>query len=493
MGFGSRGEGTTVSIVSVSFFLFCASVFAVYWLARGSRAQNWVLLVASYGFYALFDWRFCSLLLAVSFVGYRIGRRLGGEAEDRSRRRLLALGITSSLAILGVFKYLDFFAASAASLAKALGLGVLMPTLSLALPVGISFYLFKIISYIIDVYRDRSAACTAPVNFLVYVAFFPQILSGPVDRASNLLPQLGRERHFEYPLAAEGTRQLLWGLFKKIALADALAVVVREIMGGWASRQGPELAFGMVLYSVQIYCDFSGYSDISIGLSKLLGLRPIRNFAYPYFSQNVAEFWRRWNISVSSWFRDYVYIPLGGSRVSHRRLAVIILVTFLLSGLWHGANVTYLAWGGMLGVGVAFTSLRGRPVLKATDTPGGERTSLRAVGRMLVTFAFITLSWVFFQSQSMHEALGIFSRILTPTLDYHAWIAPLRWVFEVKIPGLAFAGFAILEWLQRRRECALEITLRSRLLRWALYSGIVWVTLRLYSPGQGGSFIYFRY
>lgn len=253
------------------------------------------------------------------------------------------------------------------------------------------------------------------------------------------------------------------------------------------------MALGACLFSFQIYCDFSGYTDISIGLSKLLGLSPMRNFAYPYFSQNVAEFWRRWNISVSSWFRDYVYISIGGSRVGTARLVVNIAVTFLLSGLWHGANITFLAWGAMLAAGVVFTSLRRRPVLKAADTPGGERPTIATAVRIVVTFAFISLSWVFFRSGSMSEALGIIARIFTPTLSMHAWLAPLHELVQMDQLSVLLVAFIVIEWLQRRRECALEFATHSRLLRWSAYALTLWLTILLYQPDLSGVFLYFRF
>jgi len=482
------------SLVSLSFFCFFAVVFAAYWLARKNAVQKWVLLVASYTFYAFFDYRFCLLLLATSFVGYGLGKWLRGASRPGTRKALLVTGLAVNLCVLGTFKYFGFFSIAATRLLGALGFGVDAITLGLLLPTGISFYLFKILSYLIDVYRDKDLESTHALDFLVYVAFFPQLLSGPIDRASAFLPQLRQKRSFDYSLAVDGTRQILWGLFKKLALADGLAAVVNSIFGQYAGLHGPELAFGAILYSLQIYCDFSGYTDISIGLSKLLGLRPMRNFAYPYFSQSVAEFWRRWNISVSSWFRDYVYIPLGGSRVRTPRLVLNIVATFLLSGLWHGANTTFLAWGAMLGAGVVFTAVRRRPVLKASDTPGGERLSLATGSRMLATFAFISLSWVFFRSASMTEALGIISRIFTPTLDLHTWLAPLRWFKEMNSSmGAVLAGFVVVEWLQRRRECALDLTLRPRLLRWSAYTLTLWLTVLLYQPSLPGVFLYYRF
>ena len=487
---GGRLPG--ISLVSLGFLVLFALLFAVYWLIRGNSAQKWLLLVVSYAFYAAIDWRFCLILLSVSVVAYELGRRLGEAEVVHTRHALLITGVTFSLLALVVFRHFGFFWAGTSRLLEGLGLSADVVTMKLLLPVGVSFYVFKVISYLIDVYRDRTLTCSKPLDLLVYVAFFPQLLSGPIDRAATFLPQLGRPRRFDYELAVQGTRQILWGLFKKLALADGLASVVDPIMGNYAQLRGPELALGAVLFSFQIYCDFSGYTDISIGLTKLLGIQPMRNFAYPYFSQSVAEFWRRWNISVSSWFRDYVYIPLGGSRVRRRRFVVNIFITFLLSGLWHGTGLSFLAWGAMLAVGVTFTALRRRPVLNATDTPGGERLTLAAAVRVLVTFSFITLSWIFFRADSLQQALGIIARILTPTFRIRDWLAPLSTLNQMDVLAFTLIAFIMVEWLQRRHESTLDLGL-PRVVRWLSYSAVFWLTVLLYQPSLSGMFLYFRF
>jgi alginate O-acetyltransferase complex protein AlgI len=482
-----------LSLVSLGFFGFFAFVFVAYWLTRSGQAQRWILLAASYVFYSFVDYRFSLLLLAASMLAYGLGRALGQTTQTRTRRLLLVGGLVANLLVLGLFKYFDFFALAIVRLLTLLGFGVETVTLHLVLPIGISFYLFKILSYLVDSYRSNSAVSSSLLGFLVYVAFFPQLLSGPIDRAGTFMSQLCEGRTFDYSLAVEGTRQVLWGLFKKLALADGLAVLVNQTMDGYTKLQGPVLALSAILFSFQIYCDFSGYADISIGLSKLLGIRPMRNFAYPYFSQNVAEFWRRWNISVSSWFRDYLYIPLGGSHVRAPRLLLNIVVTFVLSGLWHGANTTFLVWGGMLGIGVAVTAVRRAPVLKAVDTPGGKRLNVVAAGKMLVTFGFVSLSWVFFRSTSMAQALGILRRIFTPSLNSDAWLAALRELNGSRVLVLALGVFIAVEWLQRRHDCPLELGVRSRLLRWSVYTATLWLALLLLKPDLPGYFLYFRF
>ncbi len=479
---------------SVGFYLCFALVFAVYWALSSVTARKWLLLVASYGLYATFDPRFLALLAGATAVGFVGGRLLSDSDDPRRRRVVLVLGLALCLGVLGAFKYLDFFATSAASLLSMIGFGVDPPSLRLLLPIGISFYLFKVMSYLIDVYRRVVPATRSALDFATYVAFFPQLLSGPIDRAGDLLPQIATARTFDYATAVEGLRMLLWGFFKKVAIADGLAYSVGLAFGDWRTQPAPVLVVGAVLFSVQIYCDFSGYTDMATGLARLLGMKTVRNFAYPYFSQSVAEFWRRWNISVSSWFRDYVYISLGGGRVGRARLAFNLMVTFLLSGLWHGANTTFLVWGGMLGLGVSFTALRRKPVLKVTDTPGGERLTLRAAGRILGTFAFITVSWVFFRAASVTEALGILGGMLKWPAQTADWLAPIA-LFpstRVLVVVVVAALFAV-EWLQRRHECPLDLDVTPVTLRWIAYTAVVWIAILLSQPLTPGRFIYFDF
>ena len=484
-----------MSLVSAGFFLLFAALFVVYWAFERATSRKWLLLVASYGLYATFDARFLLLLFGVTGVGFAGGILLDRfDERPRARRAVFVGGIVICLGVLGIFKYLSFFGQGAAALLRTLGFGADHFTLALVLPVGISFYVFKVMAYLIEVRRRSLPATRSALDFFVYVAFFPQLLAGPIDRPGSLLPQLASERTFDYDTAVQGARQVLWGLFKKLALADGLAWSVSRAFGSWRNESAPVLVAGAVLFSFQIYCDFSGYTDISIGIAKLLGIRTMRNFAYPYFSQSIAEFWRRWNISVSSWFRDYVYIPLGGSRVSRARLGFNIMLTFLLSGLWHGANMTFVVWGMLLGVGVAFTAMRRAPVLRMEDTPGGERLTLASAGRMLVTFAFITMSWVFFRSASPAEAVGILARMTQLPGSGAAWLAPLA-LFPAtrKVLLATLVGFVVVEWLQRRRECPLEIPVRSRAVRWIAYTGVVWLTALLAQPMASGRFIYFNF
>ena len=328
---------------SIEFFIFLPVVFALYWiLQKQVRWQNLLVVAASYLFYGWWDWRFLLLIAFTTVCSYASGQLI---RLDRSRRHNLTVMWTNigiNLAILGLFKYYDFFAVE---LAKLLGVSGDSVMLNLILPVGISFYTFQALSYSIDIYRGKMEPTRDVVAFFAYVSFFPQLVAGPIERATNLLPQFLKKREFDYGMAVDGVRQMLWGFFKKVVVADNCAVFVDKIWADIGSQSSINLALAAVLFSIQIYCDFSGYSDIAIGCAKLFGIKLMRNFNVPYFSRDIAEFWRRWHISLTTWFRDYVYIPLGGSRVTKWKVVRNTFIIFLVSGFWHGANWTFLSWG----------------------------------------------------------------------------------------------------------------------------------------------------
>lgn len=342
-----------MTFTTLTFGLFLVLVFALHWCARGRLGQNSVILVASYLFYGWWDLRFCALLLGSSLLDYVIARAIARSqpqpALARPRRVLVAVSCVANLGLLGVFKYFDFFIDSLALALEQVGVSTELPSLRLILPVGISFYTFQTLGYTIDVYRGDVRASRSLLDYLAYVSFFPQLVAGPIERARNLLPQLERPRQFDEATAREGARQMLWGLAKKVILADHLGAFVAEIYLGDGSvhASGPVLMIATVAFALQIYCDFSAYSDLAVGTAKLFGIRLVRNFAYPYFSRSVVEFWRRWHMSLSTWFRDYVYVPLGGSQCGPRRRWLNLMVTFTLSGLWHGANWTFVVWQGI--------------------------------------------------------------------------------------------------------------------------------------------------
>lgn len=334
---------------SIEFFLFLPLVFIVFWLlAKSQKQQNIVIVAASYLFYGWWDWRFLLLIAFTSLCSFGSGIAIDYFIGNRKKQKWVSTAnIVVNLLILGTFKYYNFFAESFAGLFNSFGYQMDAVTLNVILPVGISFYTFQALSYSIDVYQGKIKPTKDIIQFFAYICFFPQLVAGPIERATNLLPQFGAYRSFNYPMAVDGFRQMLWGFFKKVVIADNCASIVNLYWNAHNELSGLMLIQIAVLFSFQIYCDFSGYSDIAIGCAKLFGIKLMRNFNMPYFSRNLADFWRRWHISLMSWFRDYLYIPLGGSRCSRWQFYTNLLIVFLVSGLWHGANWTFIVWGGV--------------------------------------------------------------------------------------------------------------------------------------------------
>ena len=489
-----------MTFTTLTFAVFLVLVFGVYWSTPGRRGQNALLLAASYAFYAWWDYRFCALMLVSSLIDYSIGRGLARSDRDTTRRWLVALSIAANLGMLGFFKYYNFFAENLAALLDAAGVRVDPFTLDLILPVGISFYTFQTLGYTIDVYRRRVTACRSPLDYFTYVSFFPQLVAGPIERAGNLLPQFERQRQFDPAAAADGCRRILWGLFKKMVIADNLAVVVDAVYGDPAGAGGPMLAFATVCFAYQIYCDFSGYSDIAVGTARLFGVRLMQNFAYPYFSRSVGEFWRRWHISLSTWFRDYVYVPLGGSRVAPLRRAANVMITFVTSGLWHGASWNFAIWGGINGACLLPSALRRERGKRRTpaETPGGEGwlPRPRALLSMAITFTIICTAWVFFRASATGDALLVLQRIAAGCTDPAGWIELRNRIAATD--GMVRAGLLLVpvliavEWVQRRFEHPLHRLPRQRWLRWVLYSALIWAAIGIGTHGNT-RFIYFQF
>ena len=485
-----------MSFTTLSFALFFPTAFAAYWALRSWRGQNRLLLVASYLFYGWWDWRFCGLLFATSLSDYLIAGRLAAEGRPRRRRAWLWLSVAVNLGVLGFFKYYGFFADSVRDGFTALGLEASMPTLAVVLPVGISFYTFQSLSYVVDVYRGRLAPAGRAGDYLVYVAFFPQLVAGPIERGSHLLPQFLRPRRFDPAWAAEGGRLILWGLAQKLVLADNLGrLFVDPVYDAPGGRGTLVLAFATVSFAFQIYCDFAGYSNIAIGLARLLGFDLMRNFAYPYFSRSPAEFWRRWHISLSTWFRDYLYIPLGGNRCAPTRQAFNLLVTFLVSGLWHGPAWTFLAWGGLNGLGVLPALWIRRSGDGREEPPGGRGAlpSPRAALEMGGTFTFICLTWIFFRSRSFGQAAEILAGLLRPesSLEPLKRLATSEGYWSL-LAGALLGGYVLWEWIARHRPFPLSIGDRPIWLRWPVYTLLGWTIILTYPP-VSGAFIYFQF
>lgn len=446
---------------SFEFFVFLPVVFFLYWLLqRQLRWQNLLVVAASYLFYGWWDWRFLLLIAFTSACSYWSGLLIG---SGRHRKAALWGNIIVNLAILGLFKYYDFFATEFSQL---FGLQADSITLNLILPVGISFYTFQALSYSIDIYRSKMEPTRDVVAFFAYVSFFPQLVAGPIERATNLLPQFQRERQFDYGMAVDGVRQMLWGFFKKVVVADNCAVYVDDIWNNINGESSLNLAMAAALFSIQIYCDFSGYSDIAIGTAKLFGIKLMQNFKVPYFSRDIAEFWRRWHISLTTWFRDYLYIPLGGSRVCKEKVVRNTFIIFLFSGLWHGANWTFLLWG-------AFHALLFLPLIimgknrKYTDTVAEGRLlpNVKELSQMLLTFILAAFGWILFRSQSIGEAVCFIEGLFTGSLGEANF--PMRTLTFVAI-------LMLVEWLQRNHEHGLSMEkVHNSVVRYACYLSIL--------------------
>jgi D-alanyl-lipoteichoic acid acyltransferase DltB (MBOAT superfamily) len=472
---------------SIAFALFLPIVFALYWsLPRRVFAQNLLLLIASYLFYAWWDYRFLSLLFLSSVINYLLGLGLESEARPVRRKLLLWSSLLVNIGTLVFFKYLGFFAASFAALLNLMGLRVSAPVLNIILPLGISYYTFQMLGYTIDVYRKQFHATRDLVSFLLFGGFFAKLVAGPIERASNLLPQLEKERAFDTTRAKDGLRQMLWGFFKKVVIADNLAAPVDQIYSHYGTTDGLTLLVGTFFFAMQIYCDFSGYSDMAIGTGRLFGLDLMRNFAYPYFSRDIAEFWRRWHISLSTWFRDYVFFPLGWLRRGKLLGVRNVLLTFTLSGLWHGADWTFISWGFLNGLYFIPQIMTGKqPRRSAIVAQGKLLPSFKELRQMLATFGLVLLAWVFFRAASLSQAFHLLWRALThPWLNVaHAGYLPLFTVC---------CALLLWEWFQRAKEHPLELAGLPLALRWAAYY-VILALIFWYGVTGNVPFIYVKF
>ena len=474
---------------SLEFAVFLPSVWLVYWAARRHlRLQNLLVVVASYFFYGWWDWRFLVLIAFTSAWSYVVGLVELRRWEARPSKTLLTLSLLVNLGILGYFKYYDFFMDSAVAVLRAMGFEPNVSSLRVVLPVGISFYTFQALSYTIDVYRRAIRPTGDPFAFFAFISFFPQLVAGPIERATNLLPQFLEARSFDYADAVRGCRQMLWGFFKKMVVADNCAVVVNQYLNNGQMDNGLMVLCCAFLFSMQIYGDFSGYSDIAIGCSRLFGIRLMRNFAFPYFARDIAEFWRRWHISLTTWFRDYLYIPLGGSRCSKAKMVRNTFAIFLVSGLWHGANWTFVAWG-------AFHAALFLPLLlggrnrRHLDVVAADRAlpTFRELGAMLRTFFFAVLGWALFRAQSIGEACRWFRDMV----DVRTFDALHKLPRETAVAAIAVGVLLAAEWFNRRELYGCARLPRVTALRWGVYYLLLWLVV-FYTPGSQ-TFIYFQF
>ena len=477
---------------SIQFALFLPIVFLLYWFVFDKwisksphqlKLQNAFVLVASYVFYGWWDWRFLILIAFTSLCSYLSGI-LMREGEKRRNLTVMWVNIVINIAILGMFKYYDFFATE---FARLFGLEGDKLLLHLILPVGISFYTFQALSYSIDIYRQKMQPTRDAVAFFAYIAFFPQLVAGPIERATNLLPQFQRRREFDYQTALDGARQILWGLFKKMVVADTCATYVDMAFG--APAAGSVKLMGAVFFTFQIYGDFSGYSDIAIGTAKLFGIKLMRNFANPYFSRDIAEFWRRWHISLTTWFRDYIYIPLGGSRTTKFKVIRNTFIIFLVSGFWHGANWTFIAWG-------LYHAALFMPLIilgknrKYTDVVATGRwlPNPRELGQMIFTFMLAVIGWVIFRATGIPSAIGYFKSMLSVETLTGFYKIFCEWTM------LPVGIMLLVEWLNRQGEHGLQgfdRVVKSRWARYFLYA-LAFVAV-IFFRGDYAEFIYFQF
>jgi|TARA_R110002020_G_scaffold63136_5_gene168451 D-alanyl-lipoteichoic acid acyltransferase DltB (MBOAT superfamily) len=473
---------------SFDFAIFLPIVFILYWFVfhKSIKAQNLLLVVASYVFYGWWDWRFLFLILFSTLVDYTIGRALGTAQNKRSRKLLLGVSILVNIGLLGFFKYYNFFLDNFVEAFSFFGTSFEASRLDIILPVGISFYTFQTLSYTIDVYRKKLEPTKNLIAFTAFVSFFPQLVAGPIERATNLLPQFFRKRSFNTDQAIIGIKQIIWGLFKKIVIADNCAQYVNEIFGNYDSLSSATLLLGAVYFAFQIYGDFSGYSDIAIGTARLFNFKLMTNFRYPYFSRDIAEFWRRWHISLSTWFRDYIYIPLGGSRGSQLKQIRNVFIIFLVSGFWHGANWTFIVWGAINAFFFVPLLLTGRN-RKHTDTAADGRflPNLRESIAMLFTFAIVCLGWIYFRANSVEHANAYIIKIAEFSTEM-SMLSIERYSFEL-IPLLAILLYY--EWFSREVEFPLYSS-KFSLLRVAVVIALI-VVFGSFSNIQ--DFIYFQF
>ena len=457
--------------------LFLPVVFLIYWWLRKRLTwQNAFLLAASYVFYGWWDWRFLGLILITTLTTFFTALPIGGNSSRAVRRGFVAANVVVNLGILATFKYFNFFADALRDLLGALGLHADWPTLNILLPVGISFYTFQAISYTIDVYRGKTKATRQLLPFMTYIAFFPQLVAGPIERADHLMPQLTSPRRFDYGQAVTGMRQILWGLAKKVLIANTMGNYLDTMLYNPLAMNAWTIVLAAILFAIQIYADFSGYSDIAIGSARLLGIELVANFRYPYFSRSMREFWQRWHISLMSWFREYVYIPLGGSRRGKWRTCLNIMVVFALSGLWHGADATFVIWGTVNGLMLLPSVFMNRRETTA-------HASWRDVPRCLGVFTLAAIMFLIFRANNL-DHLGQ----ICHTLAYGNWAALPMGLSAM----LYIAPFVVVEWLGRKQEFPLKHLPLPTAVRWLIYGGLS-LAILFSSAHDTQQFIYFQF
>jgi D-alanyl-lipoteichoic acid acyltransferase DltB (MBOAT superfamily) len=465
---------------SIDFAVFIPIVFLLYWLLhkKNLKLQNLLIVIASYVFYSWWDWRFLSLIIFSTIVDYSVGRCLKNESRKSRRKSLLWISILVNFGFLGFFKYYNFFLDNFISAFSILGTTINSTSLNIILPVGISFYTFQTLSYTIDVYKGKLEPTTDFISFSAFVSFFPQLVAGPIERATNLLPQFYQKREFSYNQISQGVKLMIWGFFLKTVVADRAAIYVNAVYNSIENHEGLSFIAATILFAFQIYGDFAGYSLIAIGTAKLFGFQLMTNFRRPYFSYSISEFWTRWHISLSTWFRDYLYIPLGGNRVKKPRLLFNLFITFLISGLWHGANWTFITWGVLNGfyliIEVLFFKNRSKNFLN-----------------IIVTFVLINFAWIFFRANSIEEAFYIIKTILTSPGELY-----IGGGADITAPIYALLAVSILFVVELKKEffdSLFSISKhKSELVRMLYYALLIFSILYL-GVFDDGQFIYFQF
>ncbi|MFB9052835.1 MBOAT family O-acyltransferase [Formosa undariae] len=479
---------------SLTYFVFLGIVFTLYWFVfkRHTKAQNILLLIASYTFYGWWDWRFLSLILLSTTVDYFIALHIDSSSDVKKRKLWLWLSVGFNLSLLGFFKYYNFFTDSWIDMFTMFGYEMKNSwTLRVILPVGISFYTFQTMSYSFDVYYKKLKPTRDYLSFAAFVSFFPQLVAGPIERASNLLSQILEPRVFNKNQMVAGLKLILWGLFKKIAIADSLSPIVDDIFVNYSNYPASTLILGVTLFSFQVYGDFSGYSDIAIGTAKLFGIELMSNFKFPQFARNVAEYWQRWHISLSTWFRHYLYIPLGGSRGGKLRSVRNITIIFLVSGLWHGANWTFVFWGAFHALAFIPVYLMGRNAIYK-DNVVAQNTMLPTfteIGQMVLTFAIVTFSRIFFRSETITDSFHFIGRIFS-NFSYQPYVHPLG--YRMMDFYVLVILFVLYEYCIRKTERD-PFNFKSKYVRYTIYAVVIVTMLLYYDDSVNQSFIYFQF
>ena len=479
---------------SISFLIFLPIVYGLYWWIQSWEnfkhtisVQNILLLIASYFFYAYWNIWFLGLLIFSTSLDYFSGLKIESSATNQHKKIWFWLSICINLGLLGLFKYFNFISINLSELLGNFGWTYQPMLLLIALPIGISFYTFHGLSYVIDIYHDKIKAEKNILNYSLFVCFFPLLVAGPIERAQHLIPQLVQRKVFNRAKTINGLQQMLWGFFKKIVIADNCAVFVNQIFSDYENLNSSSLFIGAIFFSFQIYGDFSGYTDIALGAARLFGIELFNNFSYPYFSKSINEFWKRWHISLTSWFRDYIYIPMGGNRVNPIRKIINTIVVFLISGFWHGANWTYISWGFLNSIFILPKTLS-----QKTQSIDSNKIANKVIGaiKMLLTFLTVSILWVFFRSKTVYDASKYLQNLV---FKWNSILPDFNGRKNALVLSFIIFVFMIFEWIGKSHNCPLVFTnsFKNKWLKWGFYYAIIFSILYFYRGND--QFIYFQF